>query len=71
MSKIDEIIDSHNTEMIKSIIETLIGEVLNWKWTEKDNGDCDVPMTKDQMEWYNKGVESVADMLDALKDGQL
>lgn len=71
MPMLDEIVGDLTQQLAETMLEAIVAEIEKWQWTDADNDASEPKMTKEQMEYYNRGVMSVADLLESIKDGYL
>lgn len=59
-------------DAVRQICERIENKIDDWKVSEKSSQkDFDPPWTPEQREWHNNGVESVKDMIESMRKGDL
>jgi hypothetical protein len=58
-------------DFIKSVCERIESNIDGWKVDEKDAKSFDPNWTPEQVKWFNDGVDSVKQLISAMRNGDL
>lgn len=72
MSNLSDELEAMVLSQKNDFLDAIIAHVEQWKIDPKENMKAFAdPFTPEQLEYFNRGVESVAAMLESVKDGNL